>query len=71
MDSCKPGDVLVAAVFGSVRSCIWGELVSAAACNSGRAGALIMGAVRDIAKMGEMGFPVFATAKYIYDSLDG
>ena len=70
VDNCKPGDVLVAAAAGSRRSGIWGELLSTAARNSGCSGALIHGAVRDIAKMREMEFPVFATAKCLYDSLD-
>jgi regulator of RNase E activity RraA len=70
VDSCNPGDILIAAASGSLRSGIWGELLSTAAFNSGCAGALVHGAVRDIPKMREMGFPVFATAKCIYDSLN-
>jgi regulator of RNase E activity RraA len=69
VDSCEPGDVLIAAAGGSVRSGIWGELLSTAARNSGCRGAVVHGAVRDIAKMRDMGFPVFATATCIYDSL--
>ena len=70
VDTCKPGDILVAAASGSVRSGIWGELLSTAALNSGCVGALVHGAVRDIAKMTAMGFPVFAVGKCIYDSLN-
>jgi 4-hydroxy-4-methyl-2-oxoglutarate aldolase len=70
VDSCTPGSVLIAAASGSVRSGIWGELLSTAAANSGCVGTLVHGAVRDIAKMREMQFPVFATAKCIYDSLN-
>jgi len=68
VDSCKPGEILIAAAGGSVRSGIWGELLSTAARNSGCGGALVHGAVRDVAKMREMRFPVFATAKSPYDS---
>lgn len=69
VDSCEPGSVLIAAASGSVRSGIWGELLSTAASNRGCVGTLVHGAVRDIFKMTEMRFPVFATAKCIYDSL--
>jgi len=68
VDSCQPGDVLICAAGGSNRSGIWGELLSTAARNSGCAGVIVHGAVRDIAKMREMGFPVFATGKNAYDS---
>lgn len=70
VDSCAPGEILVAAAGGSVRSGIWGELLSTAASNRGCAGTLIHGAVRDIARMTEMRFPVFATARSTYDSLN-
>jgi 4-hydroxy-4-methyl-2-oxoglutarate aldolase len=70
VDECRPGDVLIAAAGGSVRSGIWGELLSTAARNSGCRGAIVHGAVRDIAKMREMRFPVFASASCVYDSLD-
>lgn len=69
VDECRPGDVLIAAAGGSVRSGIWGELLSTAARNSGCRGAIVHGAVRDIARMREMQFPVFASATCVYDSL--
>ncbi|MEX2235729.1 MAG: RraA family protein [Cyclobacteriaceae bacterium] len=69
VDSCEPGNVLIAAASGSVRSGIWGELLSTAASNRGCVGTLVHGAVRDVSKMKEMHFPVFAMAKCIYDSL--
>jgi regulator of RNase E activity RraA len=53
-----------------MRSGIWGELLSTAAKNRGCVGAIVDGAVRDISKMTAMGFPVFATARCIYDSLN-
>ncbi len=68
VDSCQPDDVLIAAAGGSERSGIWGELLSTAARNSGCVGVIVHGAVRDIAKMREMAFPVFATARNPYDS---
>lgn len=69
VDSCKPGDIIVCAASGSVRSGIWGELLSTAAMNSGCAGALVHGAIRDISKMSDISFPVFATSQCPYDSL--
>lgn len=69
VDSCTPGDVLICAATGSMRSGIWGELLSTAAINSGCRGAVVHGGVRDVEKMRRMNFPVFATAKSLYDSL--
>ncbi|NND33274.1 MAG: RraA family protein [Saprospiraceae bacterium] len=69
VDSCKPGEVLIAAAAGSLRSGIWGELLSTAALNSGCRGAIVDGAVRDVSKMREMKFPVFALGTCVYDSL--
>jgi 4-hydroxy-4-methyl-2-oxoglutarate aldolase len=70
VDDCRPDDVLIAAAAGSIRSGIWGELLSTAARNRGCAGAIVDGAVRDIAKMREMQFPVFARHSSPYDSKD-
>jgi len=70
VDSCKPGDLLIAAASGSERSGIWGELLSTAARNQGCVGALVWGCVRDIASMRKMGFPVFATGRSVSDSLN-
>jgi 4-hydroxy-4-methyl-2-oxoglutarate aldolase len=68
VDSCQAGDVLICAAGGSTRSAIWGELLSTAARNQGCLGVIVHGAVRDITKMLEMQFPVFATARNPYDS---
>lgn len=68
VDSCQPGDILIAAAGGSNRSGIWGELLSTAARNSGCVGVIVHGSVRDIDKMRDMEFPVFATGKNPYDS---
>ncbi|MFW6059765.1 MAG: RraA family protein [Phycisphaeraceae bacterium] len=68
VDGCKPDDVMIAAAGGSMRSGIWGELLSTAARNSGCIGTIVDGAVRDTAKMTEMGFPCFARGASPYDS---
>ena len=70
VDACKTDDVIIAAAGGSLRSGIWGELLSTAARNSGCVGAIVDGAVRDVAKMAVMGFPVFARGRCVYDSLN-
>ena len=70
VDACAPDDVLIAAAGGSMRSGIWGELLSTAARNAGCVGAIIDGAVRDVAKMKAMGFGVFARGACVYDSLN-
>jgi len=69
VDDCRPDDVLIAAAAGSMRSGIWGELLSTAAQNSGCVGAIVDGAVRDTTKMRQMGFPVFGRGRCVYDSL--
>jgi 4-hydroxy-4-methyl-2-oxoglutarate aldolase len=69
VDECRPGDVLVAAAGGSMRSGIWGELLSTAARNRGCVGAVIDGAARDVVRMRDMGFAVFARGTCPYDSL--
>lgn len=70
VDSCEPDDVLISAAAGSMRSGIWGELLSTAARGSGCVGAIVDGAVRDVAKMRTMQFPVFARGTCVYDSLN-
>tara|TARA_B100000029_G_scaffold382445_1_gene377711 strand:- start:579 stop:1247 length:669 start_codon:yes stop_codon:yes gene_type:complete len=70
VDGCQPDDILIAAAGGSERSGIWGELLSTAATNAGCVGAIVDGAVRDIRQMTEMGFPVYARSRNIYDSKD-
>lgn len=68
VDNCKPDDVIIAAAHGSMRSGIWGELLSTAARNAGCLGAIVDGAVRDTAKMTEIGFACFARGTSPYDS---
>jgi regulator of RNase E activity RraA len=70
VDACRPDDVLIAAAGGSVRSGIWGELLTTAARNSGCVGVVVDGAVRDVARMRQMAFPVFARGVCVYDSKD-
>jgi 4-hydroxy-4-methyl-2-oxoglutarate aldolase len=60
VDSCQPDDVLIAAAGGTMRSGLWGELLSTAARRSGCVGA----------KMTQMGFPIWARGTCLYDSKD-
>ena len=62
--------MLIAAAGGSMRSGIWGELLSSAAQNSGCAGVIVDGAVRDVRRMRALGFPVFARGTSPLDSKD-
>lgn len=70
VDTCQPDDVLIAAAGGSMRSGIWGELLTTAARNAGCVGVVVDGAVRDVPRMRDMGFPVFARGTCVYDSKD-
>ena len=69
VDECQPDDVLIAAAGGSMRSGIWGELLTAAALNTGCVGAIVDGAIRDVSKIAALRFPVFARGSCVYDSL--
>jgi 4-hydroxy-4-methyl-2-oxoglutarate aldolase len=69
VDGCQPDDVLVAAAGGSQRSGIWGELLTTAARNAGCVGAVVDGAIRDVAKIRQLDFPVYARGRSPYDSL--
>jgi 4-hydroxy-4-methyl-2-oxoglutarate aldolase len=70
VDSCQPDDVFIAAAGGSMRSGIWGELLTTAVTNGGCVGAIVDGAVRDVGKIREMNFPVVARGTCLYDSKD-
>lgn len=70
VDSCRRDDVFVAAAGGSMRSGIWGELLTTAVRNGGCVGAIVDGAVRDVRKIRQMAFPVVARGTSIYDSKD-
>jgi 4-hydroxy-4-methyl-2-oxoglutarate aldolase len=70
VDSCQPDDVLICAAGGSMHSALWGELLSTASRNSGCIGAIVDGAVRDVTKIRQMNFPVFARGTSVYDSQD-
>jgi 4-hydroxy-4-methyl-2-oxoglutarate aldolase len=70
VDSCRPDDVIIAAANGSMRSGVWGELLSTAARNAGCIGVIVDGAVRDVRRMRDMAFPCFARGTIVYDSKD-
>ena len=70
VDECQPDDVLIAAAGGSVRSGIWGELLTTAALNRGCVGAIVDGAIRDVSKIRSLNFAVFARSTCVYDSLN-
>ena len=68
VDALRPGDVMIAAAHGSMRSGIWGELLSTAAQNSGCRGVIVDGAVRDLVKMRRANFSVVARGTCPLDS---
>ncbi len=68
VDRCQPEDVIICAANGSMLSALWGELLSTASRNCGCVGAVVDGAVRDVAKIRDMDFPVFARGTSPYDS---
>lgn len=70
VDSIRSHDLVLCATANSDRSGIWGELLTTAALQRGAAGIVTDGAVRDLARMDAMGFPVFARHLSPYDSMN-
>ena len=68
VDSIQPGEVVVVSTANSKRNAPWGELLSTAAHVRGARGAVIEGLVRDVRKIEELGFRVFATGIKPVDS---
>lgn len=68
VDHCTPDCVFIAAAGGSMRSGVWGELLTTAARRRGCVGAIVDGAVRDIARIREMDFGLVARGTTPYDS---
>jgi 4-hydroxy-4-methyl-2-oxoglutarate aldolase len=70
VDSIARHDLVVCATADSCRAGIWGELLTTAAMQRGASGIVTDGAVRDLARMDAMGFPVFARHLSPYDSMN-
>ena len=68
VDSLLIGEVAVVSTAGSKRNAPWGELLSTAARARGARGAVVDGLVRDVKKIEELGFPVFAAGIKPVDS---
>jgi len=68
LDSIRDGEVVVVSTGGSRRNAPWGELLSTAARARGARGAVIEGLVRDVRKIEELQFPVFAVGVKPVDS---
>ena len=64
----SPGDVVVLATKGEVRSGVWGELLSTAARARGAVGAVTDGLTRDLEQIDLMDFAVFAQGTSPTDS---
>jgi 4-hydroxy-4-methyl-2-oxoglutarate aldolase len=69
VDSLLPGEVAVVGTHKSLRNAPWGELLSTAARARGARGAVIDGLVRDVLKIEQLGFPVFASGIKPVDSM--
>jgi 4-hydroxy-4-methyl-2-oxoglutarate aldolase len=68
VDSILPGEAVVVSTQQSTRNAPWGELLSTAARARQARGAVIDGLVRDIDKIQELGFPVYAAGMKPVDS---
>jgi regulator of RNase E activity RraA len=69
VDSLLPGEVAVIGTGKSTRNAPWGELLSTAAKATGARGAVVDGLVRDVGKIEELGFPLFAAGIKPVDSM--
>src|SRR5260221_3817392 len=69
VDSLLPGEVAVVGTQKSIRNSPWGELLSTAARARGARGAIVDGLVRDVHKIEQLGFPVFASGIKPVDSM--
>jgi regulator of RNase E activity RraA len=69
VDSLLPGEVAVVGTQKSTRNAPWGELLSTAAKARGARGAVVDGLIRDVRKIEELGFPVFAAGIKPVDSM--
>ena len=68
VDSILSGEAVVVSTAGSKRNAPWGELLSTAARARGARGAVVDGLVRDVKKIEELGFFVFASGIKPVDS---
>src|SRR5205823_14487572 len=68
VDSILSGEVVVVSTANSNRNAPWGELLSTASRARGARGAVVDGLVRDVKKIEELGFPVFAAGIKPVDS---
>ncbi|HEY7303959.1 MAG TPA: RraA family protein [Bryobacteraceae bacterium] len=68
VDSILEGEVAVVSTSYSGHNAPWGELLSTAARARGAKGAVVDGLVRDVRKIEELGFPVFAAGIKPVDS---
>ena len=69
VDSILPGEVVVVSTQQSRRNAPWGELLSTAARARQARGAIVDGLVRDVKKIEELGFAVFAAGIKPVDSV--
>lgn len=68
VDSLRTGEVAVVCTNRSNRAAMWGELLSTASRARGARGAIVDGLCRDVKRIVEMRFPVFATGIRPYSS---
>lgn len=60
LEAVKPGEVIVIDAQGYLEAVMWGEILSTMAVVAGAAGTIVDGAVRDVAEVKALGYPLFA-----------
>lgn len=59
LEAARPGEVIVIDAQGYLEAIMWGEIFSTMAMAKGVRGTIVDGAVRDIAEVIELGYPLF------------
>jgi 4-hydroxy-4-methyl-2-oxoglutarate aldolase len=67
LDAVRAGEIFCYPTARSDRAAVWGELVSASSLAKGAVGVVTDGLVRDVARIREIGFPVFCRGALPYD----
>lgn len=70
IDDLGPGDVVVLDNQGRSDVTVWGDLLTATACQRTVAGTVIDGVCRDADRSVELGYPVFARGRYMRTGKD-
>lgn len=70
VDQAEEGDVIVIDNHGRLDCTVWGELLTVAAQKKGIKGTVIDGVFRDVPRIAELGYPIFARGRFMVTGKD-